>query len=443
MLALAANLSPARAGAEELGESGKRAPPPVASPWSSSRIDLRGALASHDDRVTSGGQGNQAQGSAVTQLGLAGLWLPRESPFGVAADLALERFALTRQGGGADSVANGLEISSALVARLLRGRWALDGQLGYAFMRVPFAAADPATAGAAGDVSALQAHGPEVAARVGLAIAPFADIEARGRVIPKTFGARHGTDSASLQRYAVGAGARLGSFNLATWRLALLVDYDLVVSNADARDFTLDQSQHRVGLGLRAAWPAPVVIAPPPPIPAVLPPSGRVRGRVRAASAGGGVAAGSPLAGVTVTAADGVSITTDVEGRFVMAGRQPVLTRIAVAREGFTAAEEVVSIPRHGDVEIEILLHPDGPAPVGVLLGFVRGEDGIPVGAAITVRELKLSTRADRKGHFRLEVPPGRYELTIVAPNFERQTKVVVVGPGEQNIFNLDLQRHR
>jgi hypothetical protein len=431
LLSLAGFWSPARAAA---GES------------SGSRLDLRGALASHDDQVVTGGQRNQAQGSAVAHLALSGLWLAQDRawPLGVAADLAFDRFALHRDGGDGGDVVNGLEISSGVVARLVRGRIAVDGELGYAFLRVPFAAVGPATAAAGGVAAALQGHGPEVAARLGVALAPFADLEARARAIPKTFGARHDADAASLQRYALGAGARLGALDLATWRLSLLIDYELVVSNGEARDFVLDQSQHRVGLGLRAAWPTPVVTASAPrPIPAELPANGRVRGQVRVAKAGAGFSAGAPLPGVTITPGAGAPITTDAEGRFVLAGREPTLTRLAVTRDGFVAAEEVVSIPRRGDVDIEILLHPDGPAPVGVLRGFVRGEEGIPVAATITVRELKLSTRADRKGHFRLEIPPGRYQLTIEAPNFVRQTKAVVVGPGEQNIFNLDLQRHR
>jgi hypothetical protein len=119
------------------------------------------------------------------------------------------------------------------------------------------------------------------------------------------------------------------------------------------------------------------------------------------------------------------------------------LTKIALEREGFLADEEVVAVPANGEVTVEIELKPEGPPPAGVLLGFVRGEDGIPVSAAIRVVELQLSARADRRGRFRLEVPPGKYAVTIEAPGFEVQTKAVTVGPGEQTIFNLDLQRHR
>jgi hypothetical protein len=426
---------PARAGAETLGESGTAA---RASASSSSRLDLRGGLSSHDDGVTVGGQRNQAKGTAVTHLALAELWIPRRSPFGVAADVALERFALDREGatGGASAV-TGFDVSSGAVARFERGIFTLDGQVGYGFMRVPFAAAQGETA------AALQAHGPQVAAAVAIALAPFVALEARARALPKTFGAQHGEDAVSVRRYAIGTGARLGSLDVASLRLSALVDYELVVTHGEARDFSLEQAQHRVGLGLRVAWPAPVpVVAAPPPAPVELPPDGTVRGRVRVAGVGG-AAPGAPLAGATVTPADGASVTTDAEGRFLLEGMPPVLTRIAVTRDGFVAGEEVVAFPKHGDVEIEILLHPAGPAPVGVLLGFVRGDDGVPVGATITVRELKRSVRADRKGRFRLEVPPGRYVLTIEAPSFEPQTRTVLVGSGEQNIFNLDLQRHR
>jgi hypothetical protein len=425
---------PARAGGQELGESG-RAPPVAAQ--EEARLDLRGALAAHDDTVTSGGQRSRAQGSAVTHLALAGSWLPSKARVGVAADLALERFALTPEQGGTAAVASGIEAGAGVVARYAQGPFALDGQLGYAYLRVPFVGA--------ADVTALSAHGPEVAARLALALGRLAGLEAGARAMPRTFGARYASDAVDLHRYALGAGARLGSLELAALRWSALVGYEMVLTGGKARDFSLEQAQHRVGLGLRAAWPMPV--AQPPPAPPVVvaepPPNGRVRGRVRAARGSRGVAAGAPMAGVTVTPAAGAAVTTDAEGRFVLEGLPPALTRLALSKDGFAPAEEVVAVPRRGDVDVEVELQPQGPPPVGVVLGFVRSEDGTPVGAALKLPELGITARADRKGRFRLEVPPGRYALTIEAPNFVTQTKSVVVGPGEQTIFNLDLQRHR
>jgi hypothetical protein len=78
-----------------------------------------------------------------------------------------------------------------------------------------------------------------------------------------------------------------------------------------------------------------------------------------------------------------------------------------------------------------------------VLIGLVRSESGQPVEARVRLLEPSLTVDADARGHFRFEVPAGRYTLTIEAPGFVTQKKSVRAGAGEQNIYNVDLQAEK
>jgi hypothetical protein len=77
------------------------------------------------------------------------------------------------------------------------------------------------------------------------------------------------------------------------------------------------------------------------------------------------------------------------------------------------------------------------------LIGLVRDDNGTPVAARVEIVERGLTAVADERGHFRFELPPGHYTVLIEAPGFVSQRKVLRAAPGEQNIYNLDLQRER
>jgi hypothetical protein len=79
------------------------------------------------------------------------------------------------------------------------------------------------------------------------------------------------------------------------------------------------------------------------------------------------------------------------------------------------------------------------PAPGGIS-GVVHGQGAQPAAAWITISELGQVVRADDQGAFRFEVPPGQYTVTIEAEGYLPQSKAITVRPGEQHIFNLELQ---
>jgi hypothetical protein len=238
-------------------------------------------------------------------------------------------------------------------------------------------------------------------------------------------------------------------------RFSALVAYQVGGTDSTGASFDVSQFQHRISVGLRAA------LAPPrsatvtaAPVKAVAPPAmGRIRGVVRAASpgdrpsgsstaseSGGRGAAGAPLAGIAVEIPGRSPALTSSEGAFVLDNVPPGLVKLRIGGKGWVTTEEVVSVPGEGEVMVELALRAvEAPLRAGVV-GLVRTENGTPVAAVVRVVELGITTRADAGGSFRLEIPAGRYTLTIEASGFVAQRKTIQVGAGERNIYNVDLQ---
>jgi hypothetical protein len=80
------------------------------------------------------------------------------------------------------------------------------------------------------------------------------------------------------------------------------------------------------------------------------------------------------------------------------------------------------------------------PPPPGAISGVVHGLGNQPVPAFVTLTELGLAVHADPQGAFRFDVPAGQYTLTVEAEGYLPQNKVITVRPGEQHIYNLELQ---
>ena len=80
-------------------------------------------------------------------------------------------------------------------------------------------------------------------------------------------------------------------------------------------------------------------------------------------------------------------------------------------------------------------------AAVGSIRGIVRGFDGSPVQAHVTVEPGTAEASSDAEGMFELELEPGTYRVTIVADGFRSQKLNVRVGADEITVINADLWR--
>ena len=56
------------------------------------------------------------------------------------------------------------------------------------------------------------------------------------------------------------------------------------------------------------------------------------------------------------------------------------------------------------------------------------------------IAEASISVKAGDDGRFLISLPGGKYTMTIEAPGYESQSRVVEVADGDQAIFHCDLQ---
>jgi hypothetical protein len=402
------------------------------------RVELRGGLGLRDDQLDAGGARISTEGGAVSELVAGGAWFAPEGPFGAAARLELERFAVSSDEGQSARLL-GLDLGAGATGRWTRGRVQLEGMLGYGYLQIAMARQRGAMPLAA---SPLQAHGPVVAGTLAVAAAAGLTLEAAARLMPITFGGEQDGASLPPRRVAVSGGACLALLEGAGLRWSGLLLYELARTTADGTA-SLRQTRQQISFGLRGTFLAP---RPPAPAPAVIAPvaRGRVRGIVRAAPVIDGEPPGPPLGSVSVTAPGRPPVLTDAQGAFNLEGLAPGLVRLRLGGAGLLPSEEVVSIAEgEGEARLEATLRSAAAAVPAVLSGIVRDDGGRVVAARARIVERALEMTADEHGQFRFELPAGRYTLVIEAAGFVAQTKVVRAAPGEQNIYNVDLQRDR
>jgi hypothetical protein len=146
----------------------------------------------------------------------------------------------------------------------------------------------------------------------------------------------------------------------------------------------------------------------------------------------------TPLGGDPAVATP-VTAVTDADGR-------ATFEKVPVGR-----ARLVIKHPDHEPSEQEVDIRPGEIAaasaaleralPPGQLRGNVRSFDGKPLAAELTVSPLGTVVKSDAHGEFTLDLPPGTYEVSIVASGYKKQTRQVVIEQDGVTILNVDLRR--
>jgi hypothetical protein len=185
--------------------------------------------------------------------------------------------------------------------------------------------------------------------------------------------------------------------------------------------------------GARAAAPAPITSVDEPVAAAKV--VQHVRGRLVTPT-------GEPLAGVRVhigareatTSADGWFELDDVPaGEALLEADVPLpwakITTTVVVGGGAPLAL--------GDLPVARAL------PPGQIRGVVRTLTGKPVQADVTLLPLGLRVVAGAQGEFRVDVPPGEYDVLVEAPGFSQQKRHVVVDENGVTVLNVDLRTAR
>jgi hypothetical protein len=146
---------------------------------------------------------------------------------------------------------------------------------------------------------------------------------------------------------------------------------------------------------------------------------------------------------VTVAGPAGVKVTTDDAGAFTLPKVGPGIVALQLTAPGFVKKEELVQVPPGGQASVTVTLVPSTEPLKAVLRGSIRSTTGRPVTAAVRIANSKVKVKVGADGRFEVQLDAGTYSLTISAPGHMPQTKSVTLAPGDQAIFQVDLQPGR
>ncbi len=163
---------------------------------------------------------------------------------------------------------------------------------------------------------------------------------------------------------------------------------------------------------------------------------GQLRGVIRAAP-------GTPLASATVVSGASQAVS-QADGTYALEAVGPGPIAVRVTLPGYTPAEELLQVRPETIEELDVTLVPVAQGTKAKLRGVVSSADGAVSKAVVRVVELtrqKVPVKAD--GRFEFDVPAGKYTIVIEAPKYVTQTKRIEVAPGEQAIFQIELEKAR
>ncbi len=160
---------------------------------------------------------------------------------------------------------------------------------------------------------------------------------------------------------------------------------------------------------------------------------GSIRGRVQLED-------GAPLAGVVVTSAAGDKVTSDAQGSFELPRAGPGVVGLTFVAPGYLKKEELVQVPPAAEAAVTVTLTPSTEPLKATLRGSIRSTTGKPVAAAVRIAGSKTKVKVSPDGRFEVQLEAGTWSLTISAPRHVTQTKSVTLAPGDQAIFQVDLQ---
>jgi hypothetical protein len=200
-----------------------------------------------------------------------------------------------------------------------------------------------------------------------------------------------------------------------------------------------------------AAAVAPPAPSPAPPAPTAPPPAApataELVGRVTAAD-------GRKLSDLRVAIVggdDARDVTVDDDGAFHSQGKPGEEVTVTVEAAGCVPVRTAATLVAGSPTELDIKLQRQ--APRGQIRGQVRSLKGSAVAAEIRIEPETAadgatgasgtkSLRADG-GRFEIDVPPGRYRVTISAPGYQIQNRSVEVEENGVTLLNIDLRSQR
>jgi hypothetical protein len=192
--------------------------------------------------------------------------------------------------------------------------------------------------------------------------------------------------------------------------------------------------------GLRVQWPLATRPSPSPAMPS--PEARRESAPPKLASLRLGVQL-TPAQPSTIKATlsrDGREYPMASRGgnEFELADVAPGSATLRVSAEGYRESVTSIEVQAAGVQRLEIELQ---AALRAQIRGLVRSLDGRSLQAHIRIEPLGLMGSTDADGFFELDVPPGKYSVTVEAAGYRAQRSDVVLERDAVVVLNADLLR--
>jgi Carboxypeptidase regulatory-like domain len=149
---------------------------------------------------------------------------------------------------------------------------------------------------------------------------------------------------------------------------------------------------------------------------------------------------GSPASDATVTVRVG-EFTKKAEpaadGKFTIDGIPQGEGELEVSAEGAETVKKPMKFSGGAAEPVDVAL--PQAMPQGEVRGLIRSFNGRGLAASIRVEPIGVETKADAQGSFKIDVPPGDYEVIIKADRFKEQRRKVHVDLNGVTILNAEM----
>jgi hypothetical protein len=146
---------------------------------------------------------------------------------------------------------------------------------------------------------------------------------------------------------------------------------------------------------------------------------------------------GAVLAGVTVGYPGGVTVT-DSTGRYAVNGLPAGSADLTFAATGFVSADRTATVTAGSVTTLDVQLAPTATWVNGEVRDAVT--TAILPGATISVNTGQTAT-TDSQGRYRIDLPPGTYQVTAAATGYVSSTGTAVINGGSYATVDFNLAR--
>jgi hypothetical protein len=125
------------------------------------------------------------------------------------------------------------------------------------------------------------------------------------------------------------------------------------------------------------------------------------------------------------------------DGKFKIDGIPEGDGEVEIAAEGTETVKKPVHFGAGSTQDVDVGL--SQAMPQGEVRGLIRSFNGKGLAAAIRVEPIGVETKADAQGAFKIDVPPGDYEVIIRADRYKEQRRKVHVDQNGVTVLNAEM----